>query len=94
MNQRPEPATFLHNAPTVRMLIEQAIESLLALLDTIDGEADLEPSLGAPERPPPECRLYLADIFNETSQEIWAAGGNDDQENPDDTERESVDFKL
>ncbi|GJD32835.1 hypothetical protein PMNALOAF_4114 [Methylobacterium adhaesivum] len=41
----------------MRAQIEDAIERLLAILDALDGEADLEdgadaePSLGAPENP-------------------------------------------
>ena len=54
MNPRPEPTTFLPDAPTVRVLIERAIESLLQLLDDLDGDADLEPS---PGRQRPACLM-------------------------------------
>lgn len=81
-DQMANLATRSCTADDLRERIERAIESLLALLDTIDGDADLEPSLGAPERAPPECRRYLADIITDTTQEAWAAGAADDQELP------------
>jgi hypothetical protein len=63
LNQRPEPTTFLPDVPAVRTLIERAIEGLLLLLDDLDGDADLEPTLGAPETPLPECVGYLDSII-------------------------------
>jgi hypothetical protein len=46
MNQRPEPTLFLPEDPTMRERIEAAIESLLQLLDALDGDPDLEPTMG------------------------------------------------
>jgi hypothetical protein len=80
MNRRPDPTLFLAVTPSMRDRIEAAIEGLLQLLDALDGDADLEPTLGAPEMPLPDCRHYLADIFPDTSQERWAAGYGDDLE--------------
>lgn len=79
MKVRPEPSLF-PAMPGIRERIEQAIESLLALLDTIDGDPDLEPSLGAPEVPLPSLTSYLPDRFAFTSQEPWADGGGDERE--------------
>ena len=45
---RPVPTTFIAVTSTMRGGIENVIEELLQLLDEIDGDADLEPSLGAP----------------------------------------------
>jgi hypothetical protein len=80
MNQRPEPTTFLPDVPTVRALIERAIEGLLQLLDDLDGDADLEPSLGAPEARLPDWLRYVGSIIRDTTQEHWAAGYGDELE--------------
>ena len=37
-----EPSTFIEFRPGMRRLIEDAIESLILLLDEIDGDAELE----------------------------------------------------
>ena len=37
-----DPRTFIEFRPGMRRLIEDAIESLILLLDEIDGDADLE----------------------------------------------------
>lgn len=42
MNARPQPTAFM-GTPTMRTLIEDAIEALLLILDEIDGDPDLEP---------------------------------------------------
>ncbi|WP_424361083.1 hypothetical protein [Methylocystis parvus] len=39
---RQEPRVFLEFRPPMRSLIEDAIESLMLLLDEIDGDADFE----------------------------------------------------
>lgn len=80
MNQRPEPTTFLPDVPTVRTLIEQAIEGLLQLLDDLDGDADLEPTLGAPEVGLPDFTRYLCRTFEGTTQEHWSGGRGDLEE--------------
>ncbi|NBN76839.1 hypothetical protein GWI72_00995 [Microvirga tunisiensis] len=41
--------------PETRRRIEQAAEQLIALLDIIDGDPDLEPALGWPEEGPDAC---------------------------------------
>jgi hypothetical protein len=46
MNARPDPITFLPMTPALRARIEATVEHLVALLDRIDGDPDLEPSLG------------------------------------------------
>lgn len=79
MNIRPEPSHF-PAAPGLRERVEQAIESLLQLLDAIDGDADLEPALGSPEASLPECVRYLGDTIPDTTQERWAAGHGDELE--------------
>jgi hypothetical protein len=55
MTQRVNPADFV--TPTQRKRIEAAIERLLALLDQIDGDIDLEDD----EREPEPLEPYLAD---------------------------------
>jgi hypothetical protein len=42
MQPMNEPCTFVEFRPGMRRLIEDAIESLLLLLDEIDGDSDLE----------------------------------------------------
>lgn len=42
MNHHPDPVLFLAVTPSMRTRIEATIEHLLALLDTIDGDPDLE----------------------------------------------------
>lgn len=46
MNARPDPTTFLPMTPDLRARIEATIEHLVSLLDAIDPDPDLEPSLG------------------------------------------------
>ena len=91
MNQRPEPTTFLPDVPTVRTLIERAIESLLQLLDTIDGDADLEPSLGAPEARLPDGLAYVGSWIGATTQEHWSDGRGDlEEEEQHDAEHDAA----
>lgn len=71
------PARATHRAPTARQrrkVLETAldrllgvVEAVLADLDALDGDADLEPSLGAP--------IPYASV----SQVHWAAGGDQDE---------------
>jgi len=42
MNAHPEPILFLPMTRSMRMRIESTIEQLVALLDEIDGDSDLE----------------------------------------------------
>ncbi len=46
MNKRADPTTFVTLTPTMRELIENIIEDLLLLLDKIDGDPELEPTMG------------------------------------------------
>ena len=52
MNTRPLPSDFLPLTATRRQRIERTIDALIAMLDQADGDADLEPILGASERHP------------------------------------------
>ena len=44
------------------------------------GDADLEPSLGAPEPPMPDQLTYVAGRFCTSSQEHWSEGLGYEQE--------------
>lgn len=50
-----------------------AVDGLLADLDVLDGDADFEPALGAPERHP---AIYNAFDTLASTQADWAAGGD------------------
>lgn len=50
-----------------------AVDGLLADLDALDGDADFEPALGAPERHP---AIYTAFDTLASTQAGWAAGGD------------------
>ena len=45
MNTRLEPILFLPITLTMRLRLEAAIENLIALLDEIDGDAEIEPAV-------------------------------------------------
>jgi hypothetical protein len=87
------PTMLLEFTPAMRTLIEDAIESLILLLDEIDcdGEqeddpddedgGDREPSLGAPER-------HVAKIAAFGDQRLWAQGESDDREYEDERQME------
>jgi hypothetical protein len=89
-----EPRHFIELRPSMRVLIEDAIESLILLLDEIDGEGDLEddqddqdnadqePWLGAPERHNTQIAVF-------GDQRLWAQGESDDREVEYDNEAES-----
>jgi hypothetical protein len=70
----PAEESALAVTPAFRVKLERAVERLLAKLDALDGDADLEdtgdaePSLGAPER------------LGRYAQDHWAASGTDDRE--------------
>lgn len=70
-----------------------ALDRILATLDAIDGDPDLEPSLGAVEWWPDGAQVYrstgrssgIADADDGGDQRRWAAGaGDDDREAGDD----------
>lgn len=88
-----------------RALAEQALEramdavqAVLEVLDTLDGEADAEPSLGAPE-----ARVQCSELFGRSGffqtympgqhldQRDWARGGLDDREDEHDGREPDVD---
>lgn len=46
MNSRPDPTTFIIITPAMRQLVENVVEDLLLLLDELDGDPDLEPTMG------------------------------------------------
>lgn len=75
----PEDSPNLGSPTDLRERIGNAIESLLALLDALDGDPDREPSLGAPEAEVPHLFRFLSEPFP-LSQERWADGSTDDME--------------
>lgn len=55
----------------------QALDALIALLDALEGDPDLEPTLGAPERHPRPCYWgvgYSTSVQGD--QTMWADGDN------------------
>lgn len=92
-----QPLTRRPSARQVRAVLETALERLLSTaeavladLDALDADADLEPGLGSPEvRTNGMARDWRAGDwapFNGVDQTRWAAGATDDRE--DDDERE------
>ncbi len=62
-----------------------AVDGVLADLDALDGDGDLEPALGAPENP---CMRFNPSIFRDGQligwrppgdQRVWSEGGNVDE---------------
>ena len=45
MNARPQPMNFIVT-PTMRERIENIVDELISLLDQLDGDPDLEPTMG------------------------------------------------
>jgi hypothetical protein len=70
----------------MRRLIEDAIESLILLLDEIDGDDDLEDEpdaeIGADNEP------SLGSAGSGCNQRAWAQGSTDDREDDDEREPE------
>ncbi len=62
----------------LRQQVERAVAHLIAILDELDGDPDLEPWIGAPER--------MAGNWNPR-----AVGANDDREDPDEDGGDIVD---
>ena len=58
-------------ATTLRQRLEEAVERAIAALDAYDGDADLEPSMGASEA---VCVQWPTD------QRHWAQGSGDERE--------------
>ena len=62
-----------------------ALADAVAVLDAIDPDPDLEPSLGAPERHPSGWgRLDTVDTSDRQSQAFWSDGGDPDGDREDD----------
>ena len=77
----PSQAERLAQRERIRSRMEAAIERLIETLDAMDGDPDLEPSLGSPERHPSHfatlnCRY--------SSQAMWADGGDADEREEED----------
>jgi hypothetical protein len=91
MTTRPQPSDFLPLTAERRARIEQTIEMLIAFLDEADGDADLEPWLGAAANSP-----YSREYYDGRSGELrhvrdggqlaWAHGSIDDREEESDFE--------
>lgn len=45
MNACPEPILFLPMTASMRLRLEATIENLIALLDEVDGDPDIEPEI-------------------------------------------------
>lgn len=75
MNHLPNPVPFLAVTPSMRTRIEATIEHLLALLDTIDGDPDLED--GGDAEPEP-LEPYLADAASDLEHDPAEMGEPDD----------------
>lgn len=56
---------------------QRLVDLLIALLDAIDGDSDLEPSLGALERP---AFGWGWGIDRQSTQLAWGTGARDDRE--------------
>lgn len=55
----------------------QALDALIALLDALEGDPEIEPTLGAPERHPTPCYWGVGSISSvQGDQSMWADGGN------------------
>jgi hypothetical protein len=82
MNPRPDKTEFLAVTPGMRKRLEATVESLIALLDEIAGDPDLEeagdeePSLGWPERGP-------AALWKDVPQDDREADDSDDEDGAD-----------
>jgi hypothetical protein len=73
----------------LRREAEAAVEQLLALLDELDGDPDLEPSLGAAEEHP-FGGILGATRTSKGSQGLWDAGNRDDREGDDSDDEPSL----
>lgn len=55
----------------------QALDALIALLDALEGDPDVEPILGAPERHPTPCYWGVGSSSSvQGDQSMWADGNN------------------
>lgn len=75
-------------SPALRRKLEAEIDRLIDLLDTFDGDPDLEPTLGAPESTMHfvgylrhfSCEPLVRHVEPVDSQTSWARGQSDDDE--------------
>lgn len=66
---RPDaPTQILEFTPAMRILIEDAIEALILLLDEIDGDAEAEPELGSSS---PVNQAIWGDSPTDDREEVW-----------------------
>lgn len=77
----------------LRRRIAERIEADIALLDALDSDPDLEPSLGSPEPLGSNFRFVAPDgaVYYADDQARWAAGNTDDQEHDAGSDREEED---
>lgn len=66
----------------LRRAIEAELDRMIELLDALDGDPDLEPSLGAPEVLSRLC--IWSQVDTGTSQLNWARGNSEDLEDEHD----------
>lgn len=74
MNAHYDPVLFLAVTPSMRHRIEDIIEHLLALLDTLDGDPDLEDGGDAEMEP---LEPYLADAASDLEYDPAESGIGD-----------------
>jgi hypothetical protein len=73
-----------------RRRIEEAVERMIQALDEIDGDDDLEPSLGSSETHPSPGFYYTTNDRSD-HQEGWSRGRRDDREEEHDGREPDVD---
>jgi hypothetical protein len=89
---------FLEFRPGIRKRIAAAVDALVALLDQIDGDADLEednpPEDDAPTEDVGDNEPSLGSVASRdasTPQYLWAQGADDDREREDEHDEEGGD---
>jgi hypothetical protein len=89
---------FLEFRPGMRKRIAAAVDALVALLDQIDGDADLEednpPEDDAPTEDVGDNEPSLGSVASRdasTPQYLWAQGADDDREREDEHDEEGGD---
>jgi hypothetical protein len=82
---------FIEFRPAMRRLIEDTVESLLLLLDEIDGDADIEEDDPPEDAGDAEASLGAPEVGYLRSQTRWAQGRGDDLEDEHDGREPDVD---
>lgn len=77
-------STTAPDALRLRLILEQTIERALDLLDQLDGDPDLEPSLASQEARPDDCQATIL------AREYWPWPGAVDLEHEDEREPEDA----